>query len=42
MNLVSLKPGADGALVMDDFTAGHITTEEAAAIVADLQRATFR
>ncbi len=36
MNLVSLKPGADGALVMDDFTAGHITTEEAAAIVADL------
>jgi 2,3-bisphosphoglycerate-independent phosphoglycerate mutase len=36
MNLVSLKPGAEGALVMDDFTAGHITTEEAAAIVADL------
>ncbi|MGZ6226899.1 MAG: cofactor-independent phosphoglycerate mutase [Candidatus Binataceae bacterium] len=36
MNLVSLNPGADGALVMDDFTAGHITTEEAAAIVADL------
>jgi 2,3-bisphosphoglycerate-independent phosphoglycerate mutase len=36
MNLVSLKPGADSALVMDDFTAGHITTEEAAAIVADL------
>lgn len=36
MNLVSLKPGADGTLVMDDFTAGHITTEEAAAIVADL------
>jgi 2,3-bisphosphoglycerate-independent phosphoglycerate mutase len=36
MNLVSLKPGVDGALVMDDFTAGHITTEEAAAIVADL------
>ena len=37
MNLVSLKPGADGALVMDDFTSGHITTEEAAAIVADLR-----
>ena len=30
MNLVSLKPGADGALVMDDFTSGHITSEEAA------------
>ena len=37
MNLVSLKPGADDALVMDDFTAGHITTEEGAAIVADLR-----
>ena len=37
MNLVSLKPGGDGALVMDDFTSGHITTEEAAAIVADLR-----
>ena len=24
MNLVSLKPGADGALIMDDFTSGHI------------------
>jgi 2,3-bisphosphoglycerate-independent phosphoglycerate mutase len=37
MNLVSLKPGADGALMMDDFTSGHITSEEAAIIVADLQ-----
>ena len=37
MNLVSLKPGSDGAPIMDDFTAGHITTEEAAAIVADLR-----
>ena len=37
MNLVSLKPGADGALLMDDFTSGHITSEEAAAIVADLR-----
>ena len=37
MNLVSLKPGADGVLVMDDFTSGHITTEESAAIVADLR-----
>ena len=24
--------------MMDDFTSGHITTEEAAAIVADLRR----
>lgn len=37
MNLVSLKSGADGAPVMDDFTAGHISSEEAAAIVADLR-----
>jgi 2,3-bisphosphoglycerate-independent phosphoglycerate mutase len=37
MNLVSLKPGADGAPLMDDFTSGHITTEEAAVIVADLR-----
>src|ERR1700689_5341462 len=36
MNLVSLKAGADGVSIMDDFTSGHITTEEAAAIVADL------
>ncbi len=35
MNLVSLKPGPAGA-VMDDFTAGHISSEEAARIVADL------
>ncbi len=39
MNLVSLKPGADGALIMDDFTSGHITSEEAAKIVADISRA---
>jgi 2,3-bisphosphoglycerate-independent phosphoglycerate mutase len=37
MNLVSLNPGVDGALMMDDFTSGHITSEEAATIVADLQ-----
>lgn len=37
MNLVSLKPGPDG-LVMDDFTAGHISSEEAARIVVDLGR----
>ena len=30
MNLVSLQAGADGALMMDDFTSGHITSEEAA------------
>jgi 2,3-bisphosphoglycerate-independent phosphoglycerate mutase len=38
MNLVSLTPGADGAMVMNDFTAGHITSEEAAQIVADLAK----
>lgn len=37
MNLVSLKPGADGAPIMDDFTSGHITSEEAAKIVSSLQ-----
>jgi 2,3-bisphosphoglycerate-independent phosphoglycerate mutase len=39
MNLVSLRPaGAGGALVMHDFTAGHITSKESARIVADLAR----
>jgi 2,3-bisphosphoglycerate-independent phosphoglycerate mutase len=39
MNLVSLKPARGGsAQVMNDFTAGHITSEEAAQIVADLRR----
>jgi len=39
MNLVSLKPGATaGRQVMNDFTAGHITSEEAAQIVTDLGR----
>src|SRR5258707_5038437 len=37
MNLVSLKPGDGGAMVMDDFTSGHITREEAARIVDDLR-----
>jgi 2,3-bisphosphoglycerate-independent phosphoglycerate mutase len=37
MNLVSLKPGADGGSIMDDFTSGHITSDEAAGIVADLR-----
>ena len=38
MNLVSLKPGDGGAMVMDDFTSGHITSEEAGRIVDDLRR----
>jgi 2,3-bisphosphoglycerate-independent phosphoglycerate mutase len=39
MNLVSLKPAATGGRqVMNDFTAGHITSEEAAQIVTDLGR----
>ncbi len=38
MNLVSLKPGPDGAPVMDDFTSGHITSAEAAELVAGLRR----
>jgi 2,3-bisphosphoglycerate-independent phosphoglycerate mutase len=36
MNLVALQAGAGGALTMRDFTAGHITSEEAAEIVKDL------
>ena len=38
MNLVSLSPGAGGAQIMSDFTAGHISSEEAARIVDDLRR----
>ena len=38
MNLVSLKPGDGGATIMDDFTSGHITSEEAGRIVDDLRR----
>jgi 2,3-bisphosphoglycerate-independent phosphoglycerate mutase len=37
MNLVSLKPGDGGAMVMNDFTSGHISSEEGARIVADLR-----
>jgi 2,3-bisphosphoglycerate-independent phosphoglycerate mutase len=37
MNLVSLKP-TDGGEIMNDFTSGHITSEEAALIVEDLRR----
>jgi 2,3-bisphosphoglycerate-independent phosphoglycerate mutase len=36
-NLVTLGGGGDG-MFMEDFTAGHISTEEAAAIIADLAR----
>jgi 2,3-bisphosphoglycerate-independent phosphoglycerate mutase len=36
MNLVALGPGSDGALSMRDFTAGHISSEEAAAIIKDI------
>jgi 2,3-bisphosphoglycerate-independent phosphoglycerate mutase len=39
MNLVSLKPSDGGAPLMHDFTSGHITSEEAARIVADLRQA---
>src|SRR5713226_8933116 len=38
MNLVSLKPGDGGAILMNDFTSGHITSEEAALIVAELRK----
>src|ERR1019366_7251178 len=37
MNLVSLKPDDGGALIMNDFTSGHISSEEAAQIVTDLR-----
>jgi len=36
MNLVTLAPATDGSSVMKDFTSGHISSEEAAAIVADI------
>lgn len=36
-NLVSLAPVADG-VIMEDFSAGHIETEDAAQLVADLDR----
>ena len=37
-NLVTLRPVPDG-LVMEDFSAGHIETEDSAELVADLNRA---
>ncbi len=33
MNLVTLKPAEAGELIMEDFTAGHIGSDEAAALV---------
>jgi 2,3-bisphosphoglycerate-independent phosphoglycerate mutase len=38
MNLVTLNPGPAGASVMGDFTAGHISSEEAGEIVRDIGR----
>lgn len=38
MNLVTLQPAADGSTLMGDFTAGHISSEEAAEMVADIGR----
>lgn len=39
MNLVALKATPEGSMVMDDFTAGHISSEESARIVEDLKAA---
>ena len=39
MNLVSLKPDGTGAMIMDDFTSGHISSAESGKIVADISRA---
>ncbi len=36
MNLVAIGPGENGAPTMLDFTAGHISSEEAAGIVKDI------
>jgi 2,3-bisphosphoglycerate-independent phosphoglycerate mutase len=38
MNLVTLNPAPNGDSVMGDFTAGHISSEEAGEIVRDLSR----
>jgi 2,3-bisphosphoglycerate-independent phosphoglycerate mutase len=38
MNLVSLQLGAGGIPIMHDFSSGHISSEEAAAIVSDIGR----
>jgi 2,3-bisphosphoglycerate-independent phosphoglycerate mutase len=39
MNLVTIATDSSGAQVMADFTSGHISSEEGAAIVADLRAA---
>jgi len=39
MNLVTLKSGDSGSMIMEDFTSGHITSEESGQIVADISRA---
>jgi 2,3-bisphosphoglycerate-independent phosphoglycerate mutase len=39
MNLVTLNPASDGSTVMGDFTSGHISSEEAAAIVSEISKA---
>ncbi len=38
-NLVTLATGADGVVRMDDYSAGHITTEEARELIGALQEA---
>lgn len=38
MNLVALATDQSGAAIMEDFTSGHITSEEAARIVEDIRR----
>jgi 2,3-bisphosphoglycerate-independent phosphoglycerate mutase len=38
MNLVTLGTDSNGEVLMNDFTAGHISSEEAALIVRDLAR----
>ena len=37
MNLVTIEPDDTGADIMADFTAGHISSAESAAVVADLR-----
>ncbi len=37
MNLVSITAGAGGSRIMNDFTAGHISSGEAARIIQDLR-----
>ncbi|MEW6220396.1 MAG: cofactor-independent phosphoglycerate mutase [Thermodesulfobacteriota bacterium] len=38
LNLVTLAPGADGTLTMADYSAGHISTAEARALIAALDQ----